>query len=158
MTGQAENAIIEFGATIEKNVAEIVNEIDKVRDMLYDGKRWTPTDGELMSQAIVKLAALNSSLGEHVATAEYDANTVDAVYRHTRESIKLQSMNEKKTTASEAESIKIVETEDMLEKYNKAAYVHKLLQNKRKDTSEFIDALRSRLSFMKIEMSESRNV
>lgn len=152
MTGQTETTLKE----IDENVAKVVADIDALRDKVYDGKKWT--DGEMMSQAIVKLSALNSFLGEHVASAEYDAITHDALYRHAREARKLEAMNKQHTTASEAESVKIVETQDMLEAYNKSYYVHKLLQNKRRDTSEFIDALRSRLSFMKIEMGESKNV
>lgn len=151
MTVQVEEALKEYSP----DVLKVVQAIDEARAELNPIVRASP---DKLSQAAVKLAALNSFLGEHVATAEYDANVQDAVYRHGRESIKLEQMNEKKTTASEAESVKIVESDEMLQEYNKKSYIHKLLANKRKDTSEFIDAIRSRLSFIKVDMKESQNV
>lgn len=159
MTNQAESALATYSKSVPggRDVSVVVADIDALRDKIFDGNKWTPADGEMMSQAIVKLASLNSFLGEHVATAEFDANALEAAYKFRREGIKLESMNARKTTATEADSVKIVETQPELEDYNRAVYVHKLLQNKRKDTSDFIDALRSRLSFMKIEMNESKN-
>lgn len=155
MTSQAEEALKGYSKTVGNDVYQVIKAIDDARAELNPIVKASP---ERLSQALVKLAALNSFLGEHVAGAEYDANTKDANYRHTREQIKLKAMNEDKTTASEAESIKIVDSQELLEAYNMSVYVHKLLANKRKDTSEFIDALRSRLSFVKTDMKESQNV
>lgn len=150
MTQQSEAALKEF----DEGVLKVITEIDKVRASLSPIARATP---EVLSQAVVQLAALNSFLGEHVATAEFNANNEDARYRHAREKLKIDSMNKAGITASEAESIKVVDSKPLLDITNKAIYIHKLLANKRRDTSELIDALRSRLSFVKIEMGESRN-
>ena len=153
MIAKSKEVIEELG----KDLLDVVTEIDKVRDQLYNGKQWTPASGEIMSQAIVKLSALNAYLGEWVATAKYDAAQMEATYKVSREAIKLESMNERKTTASEAESTKIVETSSLLESYNKADYQFNLLKNKREDTSEFIEALKTRLIHMQVQQKESRN-
>lgn len=135
-------------------LTDVLGKVDQIRDMILSNKKWT--DPDWLSQAVVKLATLNSFLGEHVAQAFYDASTYEAGYKTAREKIKLEHLS-KGTTASEAESQKYAETEDELERWNHAAYMHKLLQIKRADTSELIDTIRSRLSYMKAEREhESR--
>jgi hypothetical protein len=133
-------------------LADVLEKIDQIRDMILSNKKWV--DPDWLSQAVVKLATLNSFLGEHVAQAFYDASTYEAGYKTAREKIKLEHLS-KGTTASEAESQKYAETEDELERWNHAAYMHKLLQIKRADTSELIDTIRSRLSYMKSERDHS---
>jgi hypothetical protein len=133
------------------DLVEVISGIDQIRGLILSGKKWS--DPEWLSQAVVKLATLNSFVGEHVAQAFYDAATYEAGYKTARERIKLDHLN-KGTTASEAESQKYAETEMELEKWNHASYMHKLLQIKRTDTSELIDTIRSRLSYMKIDKEQ----
>lgn len=133
------------------SLVEVATKIDQIRDLVLQNKKWT--DPDWLSQAVVKLATLNSFLGEHVAEAYYDAATHEAGYKTARERIKLEHLS-KGTTASEAESQKYVETELELENWNRAVYIHKVLQIKRADTSELIDTIRSRLSYMKIDREQ----
>ncbi len=130
-------------------LVDVIQKIDQVRELVLSQKKWT--DPEWLSQAVVKLATLNSYLGEYVAQAFYDAATAEASYKTTREQKKLEVLKDKTKTASEAESQKYADTEEELEKMNQAAYNHKLLQIKRSDTSELIDTIRSRLSYMRVE-------
>ncbi len=139
----------DYGAEL----VDVLSKIDEIRDLVLSNKKWA--DPEWLSQAVVKLATLNSFLGEHVAQAFYDSSTYEAGYKTTREKIKLSHLG-KGTTASEAESQKYAETEDELERWNHAAYMHKLLQIKRADTSELIDTIRSRLSYMRSEREQTR--
>lgn len=133
-------------------LVEVLSKIDQIRDTILSNKKWA--DPDWLSQAIVKLATLNSFLGEHVAQAFYDSATYEAGYKTLREQKKLEYLTKGKT-ASEAESRKIDDTEEELERWNRAAYTHKLLQIKRADTSELIDTIRSRLSYMKIEREQT---
>jgi hypothetical protein len=137
----------EYGA----DLVDVIARIDQIRDLILSNKKWT--DPDWLSQAIVKLATLNSFLGEHVAQAFYDASTYEAGYKVMREKKKLEHL-ERGATASEAESRKIDDTEMELERWNQSAYVHKILQIKRSDTSELIDTIRSRLSYMRTEREQ----
>lgn len=107
-----------------------------------------------MSQVIVKLALLNSFLGEHIADYELDANTFESEYKTTRELRKLELLKEEKTTVSQAESQAFADTKELRDTWNTSVHNYKQLSVKRSDTSNLIDALRSRLSFMKAERQE----
>lgn len=130
------------------DLVNVIGKIDQIRDLVLANKKWQ--DPDWLSQAAVKLATLNSFIGEHVAQAFYNAATYEAGYKLQREKKKLEYLD-KGTTASEAESRKIDDTEEELERWNHSTYMHKLLQIKRADTSELIDTIRSRLSYMRVE-------
>lgn len=135
------------------DLVESLQAIDTVRDGILSGKRWKPSDSETLSKASVRLAGLVSYLGEFVAEAEYNAAQLKGSYKLKYEQAKLSHIAEKKTVA-EAEARALEETSQLLEEHNRAAYIHKLLQLKRSDTSDLIDAIRSRLSFVKQEQRQ----
>jgi hypothetical protein len=135
------------------DLVESLEAIDKVRDGILKGKMWRPADAETLSRASVRLAGLVSYMGEFVAEAEYKASQLKGAYKLKFEQIKLSYIAEKKTVA-EAEARALEETSELLENHNQATYIHKLLQLKRSDTSDLIDAIRSRLSFIKQERGQ----
>lgn len=139
-----------------KNVATAVADIDAVRDDILTGKKWRPTSSEDLSRASVKLAALNSFLGEFVAEAEYDASQNKGNYKLEFERAKLSYIAEKKTVA-EAEARALEDTQTLLDQHNRIAYIHKLLQLKRADTAELVEAITRRLSFVKSEQRQLTN-
>lgn len=136
-------------------LAQTLREIDSVRDDILAGKRWRPANAETLSRASVKLAAHNSYLGEFVAEAEYYASQLKGHYKLTFEQAKLEYIEQKKTVA-EAEARALERTQEALENMNNAAYLHKLLALKRADTSDLIDAIRSRLSRLTKEREQLR--
>lgn len=136
-----------------KALVGVIKEIDHKRQELYEDNRWT--DGEYLSQLVVKLAALNGFLGEHIAQLGYESKTLEASYKVDREGIKLEKI-EGGATASKADSEKIVATADKLEEANRASYKYDVLRIKRQDTSELISAIQSRLGYLRNEKFEAR--
>lgn len=138
-----------------KDLVTVLADVDAVRDDILTGKRWRPNDSETLSRASVKLAALVSYIGEFVSEAEYDASTFKNNYKLEFERAKLGYITaaEKKTIA-EAEARALEDTQELLDNQARATYIHKLLQLKRADTSDLIDAIRSRLSFTKSERGQ----
>jgi hypothetical protein len=133
----------------------VMAEMDTIRKTLYAGKYWQ--DGETMSQVIVKLALLNSFLGEQISDYELDANTFESQYKSTREQRKLELIKQEQQSATQAESQAYVDTSELRDTWNQSVHSFKQLQVKRNDTSNLIDALRSRLSFMKAERMEVKS-
>lgn len=136
-----------------KELEEVLTEIDTLRDQVYEQKAWQ--NGEWLSQAIVKLSVLTGFLGSYVASAEHDADTLEAHYKVTRERRKLELIKEEKTTATQAESQAYVDTEDELQTWNKAKYQHKMLSIKRTDSNNLVVACQSDLRYMIKEREQS---
>ena len=137
-------------------VNEIIEEINRLVEKIDAEKKWD--DGEYLSRVVVKLAVLNSNLGEKVAEAERKADTAEAKLKVKREQIKKDVMEGKKgdkTTAAFAESVRQIETDHENKKYLLLKYTARLFSIKRIDTNNLIDAIRSRLSFIKMDREKS---
>lgn len=131
---------------------EAITEIDKIRDMIYEGKKWQ--DGEWISQAIVKLAALNSYVGDLVDIAELESNQIDGEYKIAKAAkfLDLRS-DDAKRTVGEDEALALTESHALLLESAMKEYKYKALRTKRSDTQSLIDAMRSRLSYLKQDRS-----
>lgn len=140
----------------EKNLVGAITDVDIVRDDIIQGKKWRPKSSEDLSQASVKLSALNSYIGEFVAEAEFLASELKGTYKWEYEHAKLGYIKQKMTVA-EAEARALEDTQPHLDRYNTAVYAHKLLQLKRSDTKDLVEAITRRLSFVKTERRQMIN-
>lgn len=124
---------------------EVIAKIDKRRDQILQGKLWQ--DGETLSRMIVELTALNTYLGEHIADVENRANEAEREYKLYKNSY--ISSSDGAVGRAEAEANSSSEYQEILQEYNKLTYAYRLMSIKRQDTNNLVDAMRSRLSFMK---------
>jgi hypothetical protein len=133
-------------------VAEIIRLSGKCRG------KWD--DGDWLSKVIIDLASLISTLGETIIDAELEQLALESEVKLTRESIKLDELEgknseNKKRSGTYADSVKVVETQELQTRYLEAYRNWKRLQTLRTDTNNLIDAIRSRLSFIKGDMQRS---
>lgn len=133
-------------------VAEIIRLSSSARG------KWN--DGDWLSKVIIDLASLISTLGETIIDAEIHQLSLESDVKLQREKIKLNELegkNEehKKRPGTYADSVKVVKTEELQQEYLNAYAKYKRLQMLRTDTNNLIDAIRSRLSFMKGDLQKS---
>lgn len=141
-------------------VVEVIVEIDRLTTRINKESKWD--DGEWMSRAIVSLASLNSTLGVFVAEYEREASLKSAHAKLAAEQIKLEIMRgenkdyDDAKSAAYADTAKVIATAEEAEAAVQASYNHRVLQIKRVDTHELVEAMRSRLSYLKQEMLDSK--
>lgn len=134
-----------------EKLQETITQIDQIRDQILAGKLWN--DGDKLSMTIVKLSALNSYLGENIADAELKTNEAETHYKYVRDKFIAETDGAVERVKAQATSAEIYRT--AVYDYNRLQFAYKLLSTKRVDTSNLIDAMRSRLSFMKTEKEQS---
>lgn len=131
-------------------------EIDKVVETLTQlharieiEKLWQ--DGDKLSQMIVKLSGLVAFMGDHIAEAELNAKELETAYKYDRDK-KFLELKEQKYADEKAKAQSGIETAPKYHEFLLAQDKARILNLKRMDTNNMIDAMRSRLSFMKSEM------
>lgn len=112
-------------------------------------------DVNYLADLLTELASLYATLGTVVAEARRDRDDADTVLKVEREKIKLRLLDEG-STATKADSRKIVDTEDLAKQYNGLNYRYELIRSYRENLEKTIDAIRSRISYSKYEASASQ--
>lgn len=111
-------------------------------------------DPTFLSILLLKLVSHYATLGPIVAEAEKEADTADVHYKVVREQTKLDSIKAGETVkASEAKGL--VQSLADQEYHIELKYKARLLFLTRQNLDKTIDAIRSRLSFMKRDRENS---
>lgn len=131
-----------------------------------------PVDANTLANEIVELAILNQRLGDRVAEAGQIARACENHYKTVRETHKLRLVQDgeereveettgtKTTTvvkkmvkmaAGVADSAKMKLSQDEFDLWNAALGLYEQLQFMRRSSDKTIDAIRSKLSFEKID-------
>lgn len=135
------------------NLDELVKEIRGYIDIL-NVKKIGEMNGDELSKLVVRLASYNSSLGEFVASSERDADLAEAYYEITREKAYKHARTQD-NGVGDAENIKKIASENEKVAYLEAKYQYKVLSILRQDVNNLIDAIRSRLSWLKTDKEQS---
>lgn len=114
-----------------------------------------PVDANTLANEIVELAILNQRLGDRVSDAGVVARAAENHYKTVREEHKLNLVSEKKMAAGVADSAKMKLSENEFDLYNAATGLYEQLLNMRRSSDKTIDAIRSKLSFEKIDYKNS---
>jgi hypothetical protein len=114
-----------------------------------------PVDANTLANEIVELAILNQRLGDRVSDAGVVARAAENHYKTVREEHKLRLVSEKKMAAGVADSAKMKLSENEFDLYNAATGLYEQLLNMRRSSDKTIDAIRSKLSFEKIDYKNS---
>lgn len=143
---------------------DLIKEIRTIMDWLVENKISEVQDGDYISNLIVKLASYNASLGQYVADLDRDSNMAEAhyemnrelAYKSARETLVTTSKGtEKETTVADADNAKRIASEDERQEFIQARHRYKVAAILREDVANLIDALRSKLSYMKQERHNS---
>jgi len=121
----------------------------------------SPADLNTLANEIVELSILMQRLGDRIAMAGYIARDARNYYERTRENHKVRLTQEHKSddgkrlekpvAAGVADSMKMQLSQKEFEVYNQAEYNLEKAVMLRKSTDKTIDAIRSKLSFEKID-------
>lgn len=109
-----------------------------------------PVDTLTLSNELVELAILLQRLGDRIAECGFIVRAAKEYYERTREEHKVRLVNEEAKPAGVADSMKASLVKEEFEFYNKCEYRMDKLVYTRKSTDKTIDAIRSKLSYEKI--------
>lgn len=152
--------------------------LDGIFDLLDEVKKHTliarramdqdPADMNTLSNEIVELAILNQRLGDRVSETGTIARAAENHYKTVREEHKLrlvqvgQEVTDAdgktkvvKMAAGVADSAKMKLSEDEFDLWNAATGLYEQLLNMRRSSDKTVDAIRSKLSFEKIDYKNS---
>lgn len=145
--------------------ATVIGEIQKIIQYFIDNKVASIQDGDYVANLIVKLASYNATLGTFVADLERAADMGEAHfdlvkeqrYKEARRNLKFKDTTgkEKAYTQDDADNFKRLESQDEKGAWLEAKYAYRLASILRADAKNLIDALRSKLSYMKQERQDS---
>lgn len=169
--------------TLEENYMALLTDatdlLDEVKEHTLKARKAMdkdPVDVNALANEIVELAILNQRLGDRVAEAGMIARASENHYKTVREEHKLRlvQVGEKreveettgtdstklvkkmvKMAAGVADSAKMKLSQDEFDLYNAANGLYEQLLNMRRSSDKTIDAIRSKLSFEKIDYKNS---
>lgn len=123
------------------------------------------TDGEQIANAIVKLSAWNALLGQFVADLEREMDNYELALEVESEEKYLDAREnkgfidsagkEKAYSADDAKAFKKINTADERQEYLNKKHAYRSASILRVDTSNLVDALRSKLSHMRQERAQT---
>lgn len=129
-------------------VLDEINRLTEISEKLIAKSQPSAKDHDTLSRAGAKLATLNSTLGEFVAYAKREAAGADHYFRTRREEIKVERVKEGDAIGV-ADSKKDIETKEDREIAIDQQYIADLMTIKMSRTTDVIDQIKSRLSFVK---------
>lgn len=164
-----------------KLLTDATDVLDEVKVHTLSARRamdQDPVDANTLANEIVELAILNQRLGDRVADSGMVARAAENHYKTVREEHKLRlvQVGEEKTVeeddgettkgkkqvkkfikmaAGVADSAKMKLAQDEFDLWNAATGLYEQLQYMRKSSDKTIDAIRSKLSFTKIDIANS---
>ena len=155
-----------------------LNTLNDALDVLDEVKKHTisaraamdqdPVDANTLANELVELAILNQRLGDRVSQAGMIARAAENHYKTVREEHKLRlvltgrettdddgNVKMVKMAAGVADSAKMKLSEREFDLHNAATGLYEQLLNMRRSSDKTIDAIRSKLSFEKIDYKNS---
>lgn len=129
-----------------------------IEDLSTNSYKWS--DGDWLSKKAMELAIHNSTLGSFVADYEKKDLVAEHTYKTAREKVKLEVMQgvnkdyKDSKSATYADTVKQIATAEESLEYMKAHHTYRTLSYKRMSINSLIDAIRSRLSWIKSEMEK----
>lgn len=109
-----------------------------------------PVDTLTLSNELVELSILLQRLGDRIATMGYIVRGAKEFYERTRENHKVRLVKEESVAAGVADSMKIDLSHEEFKVYNSCERMMDRLVYVRKSTDKTIDAIRSKLSYEKV--------
>lgn len=140
------------------NLSELIDTIQKECTIT---EQWS--DPNFLSDLLLRLASYYSSLGQFVSSSERDAADAEMMYKVARERIKVEKSQEKgadgKKLVSDkvADSMAVVEVQEDEGKYIELKYKARLIFLTRQNLDKTMDAIRSKLSYIKSDREGSRS-
>jgi hypothetical protein len=144
----------ELEETYFKLLTDATDLLDEVKKHTLQARKamdQEPVNANALANEIVELAILNQRLGDRVAEAGTVARGSENHYKTVREEHKLELVNKKKMAAGVADSAKMKLAQNEFDLWNAALGLYEQLQYMRKSSDKTIDAIRSKLSFEKID-------
>jgi hypothetical protein len=138
-------------SNLEDEALPILEEIAKhtKRARKAMGGETTVVDTLTLSNELVELAILLQRLGDRISMMGYIVRGCKEFYERTREGHKTRLVKEG-NPAGVADSMKIELSHEEFEVYNQCEYTMDRLVYARKSTDKTIDAIRSKLSYEKV--------
>lgn len=132
---------------MNKTPQEIVSDADdQIREI------WRSVDDpETLSQAILRLSVLNAGIGNFLHEAMLEESAAERHYKFMLDKQKLALVDEGKS-ATVAESMAKIAYNDTLKNWHEKTHAVNILKLKRNDVDRIIDAARSRLSLIKLDI------
>lgn len=150
--------------TIKESEDDLLPIFEEVRTHTLRARKamdTSPADLNTLANEIVELSILMQRLGDRIAMAGYIARDARNYYERIRENHKVRLTQEhpsadgkrleKPVAAGVADSMKMQLSQEEFEVYNQAEYNLDKAVMLRKSTDKTIDAIRSKLSFEKID-------
>ncbi len=139
---------------------EVISKMQEIINHLAENKISQIDDGDYVANLIVKLASYNATLGQYVADLDRDADLAEAHYEMKRETAYRDARlgeddSNKKTTVADADNAKRLESAEEKEVAIQMKHQYRVASILRADAANLIDALRSKLSYMKQERNNS---
>lgn len=142
----------------------LIKEIRTITDWFVENKISEVQDGDYISNLIVKLASYNASLGQYVADLDRDADLAKArfemkregIYKEARDGEKDEDGKLRRATIADADNLKRLEASTEEQEAIEAKHRFKVALILRQDVANLIDALRSKLSYMKQERENTK--
>lgn len=157
-------ALDESYSTLLSDVQPILDDVVEHTKKARKAMDLDPVDANTLSNEIVELSILNQRLGDRVAKAGIIARATENHYKTVREEHKLRLVqvgeededgNLTRMAAGVADSAKMKLSQDEFDLANAAEGLFDQLQYMRRSSDKTIDAIRSKLSFEKIDYKNS---
>lgn len=137
----------------QKDLKEIVSEVQKIISFYRDNKL-QEVPGDVVVDSIVKLASYKSSLSDFVNQLDYAADVAEGHYKWTREKAQLQERGNG-LTQDDAKAEARIKTEEEYLAWLEAKKAYVAVKLLREDARDMVDALRSKISYMKDNKGQS---
>lgn len=135
------------------DLQSLVKEIQELIDIV-SVRKISEMSGDDLSKMALKLASYNATLGSFIAEHEREADLKEASHEMIREQA-YKVWREKDKTVADADNYKRTQGHESKLEWIEAKYQYRTLSILRADVSNMIDAIRSRLSQLKQERSQS---
>jgi hypothetical protein len=112
-------------------------------------------DPSFLADLLPRLASLYASLGQFIADAERDADNAEVSYKVERESVATSEMEDGRSAVG-ADKQAVIATEEERREWIKLKHKARLLFLARQSLDRTIEAIRSKLSFIKSDKENSR--
>ncbi len=133
------------------NLTEILEQIERETKMTRD---WESPD--YLSNLLLRLASYYATLGKFIAEAEQNQLFAEAYYKLGVEKTKVEQIEEGDSVAL-AESKAALSAEEAKQEYINLKYKARLLFLARQSLEKSMDAIRSKLSYLKTERESVRD-
>jgi hypothetical protein len=135
---------------LEADALPVVQEIATHTKKARKAMDQDPVDTLTLSNELVELSILVQRLGDRIARMGYIARGCKEFYERIREGHKVRLVRDDKIAAGVADSMKVDLSHEEFEMHNECEYLMDRLVYTRKSTDKTIDAIRSKLSYEKM--------